>query len=1006
MYIQCTPPDKCRLTLIPRISLAVIIVGLALFFSVINTSHAADLKYVPGHIPKIVSQLQPTGRLLATDHLRLAIGLPLRNEAELDDLLRQIYDPASPNYHQYLTLEQFTERFGPTEKDYQAIIAFATANGLTVSGTYPNRMVADVSGSVEDIERVFHLTLNVYRHPKENRTFYAPDVEPSADLPVPVLHIAGLDNYSLKRPMATFKKIAAANADVVPSAGSGPGSSYMGLDFRAAYAPGVTLSGNGQSVALVEFDGYHAPDITAYIQKAGLTNYTVNITNVPVAGGVSVPGAGNGEVCLDIEMVLAMSPGVTNILVYEAPNPTPWVTMLSAMTNKVNGVLPKQISSSWGGGSPDPTSEGVFKQMAALGQSYFNASGDYDAFNGSIPFPSDSTNITEVGGTVLSTTGPLGSFVSETVWNDRTVNPNGGNWGSSGGISPTYPIPVWQQSINMTTNLGSTTMRNVPDVALTAKNIFIIADTNQTEIASGTSCAAPLWAGFIALANQQAATAGRSSVGFINPAIYAIGKGTNYNANFHDVTTGDNTWSGSPTKFYATNGFDLCTGWGSPTGQSLIDALAGPADTLGISPLTGFNAYGATGGTFNVTSQLFTLTNTSGSSLNWQIGNTSAWLMISSTSGTIPASGFATTTIGLTGVASNLAAGTYTANVWFTNKTSSVVQARLFTLQAVPPLVVTPATGFTSAGAVGGPFNNNSQNLFLTNLGTASLNWSVINTSLWLNATPGSGTLSPSGGNTTVAVALNATANNLAAGVYSASLWFSNQTTHAAQNVPFVLQIGQTLIQNGGFETGDFSFWSLAQDTGSFVDDGSVAGITPHSGTYLAALGQAGSVGFLSQTLSTIASQPYLLSLWLNSTGINTPNEFSVSWNGTTLFDQVNIGSIGWTNLQFIVTATSSSTVLQFGERNDPWYLGLDDVSAVPIPFPSFRSVAKMGNSNAVVLVWNTMANLSYQVQYSTNLAATNWIILSTNTAVGSTLSVTNGYGANPRRFYRIRQLP
>jgi hypothetical protein len=131
-----------------------------------------------------------------------------------------------------------------------------------------------------------------------------------------------------------------------------------------------------------------------------------------------------------------------------------------------------------------------------------------------------------------------------------------------------------------------------------------------------------------------------------------------------------------------------------------------------------------------------------------------------------------------------------------------------------------------------------------------------------------------------------------------------------------------------------------------------------------------------------------------------------VSWNGTNIFDQINIGQIGWTNLQFTVTATGASTVLQFGEQDDPWYLGLDDVTLVPIPYPSFRSVVKMSNSNAVVFSWNTMSNFVYQVKYSTNLAATNWVVLSTNLATGPILAATNGYGTDPRRFYRIRRLP
>ena len=571
-YVNSPQMLKNR-SFLPALSL-----GVACFLAFTAQAQTTGKQRLHGHLPEAVARfhLQPNGRLSAMQHLNLAIGLPLRNETALDSLLQQIYDPASPNFHQYLTPEQFTERFGPTEQDYQAVIDFAKANGLTVTGRHPNRVVLDVSAAAADIERVFHVTLHTYRHPSDARDFYAPDVEPSIDLAVPILQVSGLNNYSLPHPSLKIQAVVSTTG-VTPNSGSGQWGDYMGNDFRAAYVPGASLTGSGQSVALVQFDGYYSNDIAAYISQAGLTNYPISLTNVPVNGGVPFPGGGNNEVCLDIEMVIAMAPGVSTIIVYEAPNnSTPWSTMLSRVANDN---LAKQISCSWSGGGPDAVSEGIFKQMAAQGQSFFNATGDKDAFTSSIPFPSDSTNITEVGGTVLTTTDAGGAYVSETVWNDRTPNPNGGNWGSSGGISPTYHIPSWQQGISMTTNQGSTTMRNLPDVALTAKDVFIIADNNQSETAAGTSCAAPLWAGFTALVNEQAANANRPSVGFINPAIYAIGKGTNYATDFHDIVDGDNTWSGSPAQFYAASGYDLCTGWGTPTGTNFINALAGPAGT-------------------------------------------------------------------------------------------------------------------------------------------------------------------------------------------------------------------------------------------------------------------------------------------------------------------------------------------------------------------------------------------------------------------------------------------
>ena len=111
-------------------------------------------------------------------------------------------------------------------------------------------------------------------------------------------------------------------------------------------------------------------------------------------------------------------------------------------------------------------------------------------------------------------------------------------------------------------------------MALTADNVYVAYGNGSSGEYGGTSCAAPLWAGFLALVNQQAATSGKSSVGFINSAIYAIAAGSNYAVCFHDVTTGNNTLSSSPNLFYATNGYDLCTGLGTPNGTNLINALA------------------------------------------------------------------------------------------------------------------------------------------------------------------------------------------------------------------------------------------------------------------------------------------------------------------------------------------------------------------------------------------------------------------------------------------------
>ena len=543
-----------------RIGRALLIVVVS-SIATISSAIAQQRQALSGHVPQAVKSLnlQPLTRLAATNVLHLAIGLPFRNQAALGQLLQQIYDPASPNFRHYLTSEQFTAQFGPTVADYQAVIDFAQTNGLTVTGQHASRSLLDVVGTVANIEKMFNVTLLVYPHPTENRNFYAPSVDPSVALAVPILHISGLDNYALPHP----------NSRVKPLAGTA-GGVYLGNDFRAAYVPGVSLKGTGQSVALLEYDGYYAIDITNYLLLAGVPSMT--LTNIPINGGPITPGGGDGEVSLDIEMAIAMAPNLTQILVYEGTNGvTPWVTIL---TQIADDNLAKQVSCSWSGGGPDPSSEQALVKMAGEGISFFNAVGDNDAFISAIGFPSDSTNVTECGGTTLSTTGPGGSYLSEIVWNWGTSNPSGGDWGSSGGVSTYYSIPPWQQGVATTPNQGSSTMRNVPDVALTADNVYVTYNDGGAGSFGGTSCAAPLWAAFTALVNQQAAANGAAPVGFLNPALYAIGKGPKYAYCFHDITVGSNKWyPGSRSKYSAVPGYDLCTGWGTPNGANLIYAL-------------------------------------------------------------------------------------------------------------------------------------------------------------------------------------------------------------------------------------------------------------------------------------------------------------------------------------------------------------------------------------------------------------------------------------------------
>ena len=333
----------------------------------------------------------------------------------------------------------------------------------------------------------------------------------------------------------------------------------------------------------------------------------------------------------------------------------------------------------------------IFQQFAAQGQSLFVASGDFGAFSSAVDEPADDPYATIVGGTTL-TINSAAEWNSETTWIGPAGTDECGNpvppQASAGGISTVYSIPSWQQGISMTANQGSTTMRNSPDVSLVANNINVVwgntlIGSSSDWTVTGTSLATPLWAGFIALVNQQAAANGQPPIGFVNPALYAIGKSTNYLSSFHDITIGANTNSSSPTKYKAVAGYDLCTGWGSMIGGNLMQALlAPPSDNLLVTPPLGFTAFGPGGGPFTVTSQTYTLKNTGSTPLNWSLVNTSGWLTVSSASGNLSAGAGTTVTISLNPAANNFLIAHASGNIVLNNLTAGTTQNRQFDLYA------------------------------------------------------------------------------------------------------------------------------------------------------------------------------------------------------------------------------------------------------------------------------------------------------------------------------------
>jgi subtilase family serine protease len=576
--------------------LALLCATMLLLFTIPGQAQPQQL--LTRHVRDAVAtgQAQFVGQLPSSQILRFDISLPLRDRAGLQNFVQQVQDPANPSYHQFLTPQEVTARFGPSQEDWNSLVAFAKANGFTIVDGSRDERDLRLTGTVANIEKALHVTMGLYKDPNEDRTFFAIDREPTVDLPFQLWHISGLDNDSKPHPLYVKKTDYAKAYGIDPNkvvnhatTGSGPSASFLGSDMRAAYYGGTALTGTGQNLALFEFAGTDLSDLSTYYKNVGQTEpYTPTLVSTGGYGTSCVDSGSSAcddtEQTLDMTQAMGMAPGSTMLYMYvcgdvlaSGSGNISDTACISAMVSTTAAPLSKQISCSWGWTPADPsTLDPYFEQMASQGQNFFVAAGDSSAWSASNEaWPADDANIVSVGGTDLTTSSAAGPWKSETAWAD-----------SGGGISPdSIPIPSWQKLSGVITssNRGSTTLRNGPDVAGNANFTYYVCADQTTCTANdygGTSFAAPMWAGYLALANQQAAANG-DTIGFIDPIIYPAALTSSYGTYFHDITSGScGTYSG-------ITGYDLCTGWGSPNTTGIINLLAGsatPSFTLSDSP--------------------------------------------------------------------------------------------------------------------------------------------------------------------------------------------------------------------------------------------------------------------------------------------------------------------------------------------------------------------------------------------------------------------------------------
>jgi subtilase family serine protease len=530
----------------------------------------------------IPSTAQPLGTLAAGQRLTTTVTLTPQDPSALQAFVQSVSTPGSPNDHQYLTVTQFAQRFGPASAQISQVRSALAADGLTLGTLSANHLSFPATGTAQQISRAFGVTLRHYRL-ASGRVGFAAGSAPAvpSSIASDVQGVLGLNTLiqaqrmSLKpahplaqpqsRAQSHAQAAATADAAVSPcSAASTAGSEYgaytpdqfaQAYSFDGLYSGGD--AGSGTSVALYELEPHLSSDISAYQSCMG-TSATVANTNVDGGAG---SGAGEGEAALDIEDVIGLAPAAS-IDVYNGPNSESgaydtYAKIVSDDTSQV-------ISTSWGlceasEGSSSANSENtLFEEAASQGQSVFAAAGDSgadDCGNGTraVDDPASQPDVTGVGGTHLSSDT---AAASQTVWNDGNGEGAGG-----GGTSTLWSAPSWQSAVT-----GGTS-REVPDVSADADEntgYVVYYDGSWTAI-GGTSAAAPLWASLAALADSSCG----SPIGLANPALYSAPA-----SDFADVTSGNNSYDGV-TGFTAASGYDEASGLGTPVASSLAPALCG-----------------------------------------------------------------------------------------------------------------------------------------------------------------------------------------------------------------------------------------------------------------------------------------------------------------------------------------------------------------------------------------------------------------------------------------------
>lgn len=467
-----------------------------------------------------------------------------------------------------LSRAEFAKKMGADPADVKAVEHFAHEHHLSVVEASLDKRRVVLRGTAGDVSKAFEAQLAQYNDPALNTTFRGRSgmLTMPAELQDRVIAVLGLDNR--QQAFAHFIKSKQA---------PGSAGTFTPPEVAALYSYPQGLDGTGQTIGIVELGGgYTAADLQSFFQGVGLN--VPSVTAVSVDGGSNSPGSdADGEVELDIEVSGSIAPGA-NIAVYFAPNTDQG--FIDAVTDAVHDSMrtPSVVSISWGGPEDSWTQQSrtaldaALQDAATLGVTVTVASGDSGSSDGvgdgmlHVDFPASSSYALACGGTTLQASG--GQISSEVVWNE-TANNEGA---SGGGVSNFFALPSYQQNAGVPAQPETSFVgRGSPDVSGNAdpETGYEVVVDGQNIVVGGTSAVAPLWAGLIALLNQQLGT----SVGLLQPKLYNLGE-----TDVNDITVGNNDDSGLGY-YSAAVGWDPCTGLGSPNGMAILNALTATASS-------------------------------------------------------------------------------------------------------------------------------------------------------------------------------------------------------------------------------------------------------------------------------------------------------------------------------------------------------------------------------------------------------------------------------------------